>query len=70
MTSAIMPTYTPADIAFEYGEGIYLFSSEGKKYIDFGSGIAVSSPLLPLWLSASAWLGCPCFVLLQTFVVV
>jgi acetylornithine/N-succinyldiaminopimelate aminotransferase len=43
VTSAIMPTYAPADIAFEYGEGIYLFSSEGKKYIDFGSGIAVSS---------------------------
>jgi len=41
--SAIMPTYSPADIAFEYGKGIYLFSSEGKKYIDFGSGIAVSS---------------------------
>lgn len=43
MTSAIMPTYSPADISFEYGEGIYLFSSEGKKYLDFGSGIAVSS---------------------------
>ena len=43
MISAIMPTYSPADIAFEYGKGIYLFSSEGKKYIDFGSGIAVSS---------------------------
>ena len=43
MTSAIMPTYASADIAFEYGEGIYLFSPEGKKYIDFGSGIAVSS---------------------------
>ena len=43
MTSAIMPTYAPADIAFEYGEGIYLFSPEGKKYVDFSSGIAVSS---------------------------
>ena len=43
MTSAIMPTYAPADIAFEYGKGVYLYSPEGKKYIDFGSGIAVSS---------------------------
>lgn len=43
MTSAIMPTYAPADISFEYGEGVYLFSPEGKKYIDFGAGIAVSS---------------------------
>ena len=43
MTSAIMPTYSPADIAFEYGDGVYLFSHEGKKYIDFSSGIAVNS---------------------------
>ena len=43
MTSAIMPTYAPSDISFDYGEGIYLFSPEGKKYIDFGAGIAVSS---------------------------
>ena len=43
MTSAIMPTYAPADISFDSGEGIYLFSPAGKKYIDFSSGIAVSS---------------------------
>jgi len=38
-----MPTYAPADIAFEHGEGVYLYSTDGKKYVDFGSGIAVSS---------------------------
>jgi acetylornithine/N-succinyldiaminopimelate aminotransferase len=38
-----MPTYAPADISFESGEGIYLFSPEGKKYVDFSSGIAVNS---------------------------
>ena len=38
-----MPTYAPADISFEYGEGVYLFTPEGKKYIDFSSGIAVNS---------------------------
>ena len=43
MTSSIMPTYAPADISFEYGEGVYLFTPEGKKYIDFSSGIAVNS---------------------------
>ena len=43
MTSAIMPTYAPADIAFEQGDGVYLTSTEGKKYLDFGSGIAVSA---------------------------
>jgi acetylornithine/N-succinyldiaminopimelate aminotransferase len=43
VTSSIMPTYAPADISFEYGEGVYLFTPEGKKYIDFSSGIAVNS---------------------------
>jgi acetylornithine/N-succinyldiaminopimelate aminotransferase len=43
VTSAIMPTYAPADIAFEHGEGVYLYSTDGKKYVDFGSGIAVSA---------------------------
>ncbi|MBT3915000.1 MAG: aspartate aminotransferase family protein [Rhodospirillaceae bacterium] len=38
-----MPTYAPADIAFEHGEGVYLYSTDGKKYVDFGSGIAVSA---------------------------
>ena len=43
MASAIMPTYAPADIAFEQGEGIYLTSTEGKRYLDFATGIAVSA---------------------------
>jgi acetylornithine/N-succinyldiaminopimelate aminotransferase len=38
-----MPTYAPADIAFEQGEGIYLTSTEGKRYLDFATGIAVSA---------------------------
>lgn len=41
--SAIMSTYARADIAFEKGQGVYLFSAEGRKYLDFGSGIAVSA---------------------------
>jgi acetylornithine/N-succinyldiaminopimelate aminotransferase len=43
VASAIMPTYAPADIAFEQGEGIYLTSTEGKRYLDFATGIAVSA---------------------------
>ncbi|MDP6927731.1 MAG: acetylornithine transaminase, partial [Rhodospirillales bacterium] len=43
MSSAIMPTYAPADIAFDHGEGVYLFATDGKKYLDFGAGIAVSA---------------------------
>ena len=38
-----MPTYAPSSIAFESGNGVYLFSDNGKKYLDFGSGIAVTS---------------------------
>ena len=41
--SAVMPTYAPSEISFESGEGVYLFSDNGKKYLDFGSGIAVTS---------------------------
>jgi len=41
--SAIMPTYAPSDLAFERGEGVYLYSVEGKKYLDFCSGIAVTA---------------------------
>jgi len=38
-----MPTYAPADIAFDHGEGVFLFATDGKKYLDFGAGIAVSA---------------------------
>lgn len=28
-------------VAFDHGEGVYLYDAEGKKYLDFGAGIAV-----------------------------
>ena len=43
MITAVMPTYARADIAFERGEGAYLFSTSGEKYLDFASGIAVTA---------------------------
>jgi acetylornithine/N-succinyldiaminopimelate aminotransferase len=43
VTSAVMPTYARADIAFERGEGVWLHAENGKRYLDFGGGIAVSS---------------------------
>ena len=43
MISAVMPTYARANIAFEHGEGAYLYSTEGEKYLDFASGIAVTA---------------------------
>ena len=43
MISPVLPTYNRADIAFERGEGPYLFDERGERYLDFGSGIAVSA---------------------------
>ena len=41
MTPAIMPTYNRTDISFERGEGAYLFGRDGRRFLDFASGIAV-----------------------------
>ena len=40
---AVMPTYARADLAFERGEGAYLFTTDGRRYLDFASGIAVTA---------------------------
>ena len=42
-TSAIVPTYARAHIAFDRGEGCWLISTAGERYLDFGAGIAVTS---------------------------
>jgi acetylornithine/N-succinyldiaminopimelate aminotransferase len=42
-TSAIVPTYARANIAFERGEGCWLIAGNGDRYLDFGGGIAVAS---------------------------
>jgi acetylornithine/N-succinyldiaminopimelate aminotransferase len=39
----ILPTYARAEVTFERGEGAYLFSTDGRKYLDFGSGVAVTA---------------------------
>jgi acetylornithine/N-succinyldiaminopimelate aminotransferase len=39
---AVLPTYARYDLAFERGEGAYLFTKDGRKYLDFASGIAVT----------------------------
>jgi acetylornithine/N-succinyldiaminopimelate aminotransferase len=38
-----MPTYARADLAFERGEGPYLFATDGRRYLDFASGISVTA---------------------------
>jgi len=39
----LLPVYHRADVAFLYGEGPYLFAANGRRYLDFVAGIAVSS---------------------------
>ncbi|MCJ2130295.1 aspartate aminotransferase family protein [Methylobacterium sp. E-045] len=43
MTSALLPTYARAPIAFERGEGAWLVTHDGERYLDFGAGIAVNA---------------------------
>jgi acetylornithine/N-succinyldiaminopimelate aminotransferase len=40
---AVLPTYARADLAFERGDGAYLFAADGRRYLDFASGIAVTA---------------------------
>jgi acetylornithine/N-succinyldiaminopimelate aminotransferase len=39
----VMPTYGRWDVAVERGEGCYLYATDGRKFLDFTSGIAVTS---------------------------
>lgn len=43
MFPVVLPTYTRADVAFERGEGAYLWSSDGRRFLDFGAGVAVTA---------------------------
>ncbi|MBV9701133.1 MAG: aspartate aminotransferase family protein, partial [Methylobacteriaceae bacterium] len=43
MTSHLLPTYARADLAFERGDGAWLTSVKGERYLDFGGGVAVAS---------------------------
>jgi acetylornithine/N-succinyldiaminopimelate aminotransferase len=37
-----MPTYARAELAFERGDGPYLYTADGRRFLDFGGGIAVN----------------------------
>ena len=41
--SAVLPVYRRSNITITRGEGVYLFSPDGKRYLDFAAGIAVNS---------------------------
>ncbi len=43
MTSHLLPTYARVDLAFERGEGAWLFAADGERYLDFTGGVAVNA---------------------------
>jgi len=43
MTSHLLPTYARVNLAFERGEGAWLVSTDGERYLDFTSGVAVNA---------------------------
>ena len=43
MTSHLLPTYARVDLAFERGEGAWLTPTNGERYLDFTSGVAVNA---------------------------
>ena len=42
-TTAVMGTYARQDIVFVRGEGPWLYTESGARYLDFGSGVAVNA---------------------------
>ncbi len=40
--SALTPTYARLPVTFTHGEGVYVFDTEGRRYLDGLSGIAVT----------------------------
>ena len=43
MIPAVMPTYARSELMFDRGEGPYLYATNGRRYLDFSSGVAVTS---------------------------
>lgn len=43
VNDVIMPLYPCKDVTLERGEGVYLYDTDGKKYLDCASGIGVSA---------------------------
>ena len=40
--NSLVHTYNRFPVVLDWGEGVYLYDTEGKKYLDFAAGIAVS----------------------------
>src|ERR1700685_239582 len=42
-TSHLLPVFARADLGFERGEGVWLIATNGERYLDFTSGVAVNA---------------------------
>lgn len=40
---ALLHTYNRFPLVLDHGEGVYLYDTDGKKYLDFAAGIAVEA---------------------------
>ena len=43
VTPHLMATFARVDLAFERGEGVWLIATNGERYLDFASGVAVNA---------------------------
>jgi len=43
LASHMLPVFARADVAFERGEGPWLIATDGERYLDFTSGVAVNA---------------------------
>jgi acetylornithine/N-succinyldiaminopimelate aminotransferase len=43
VNSPLLPTYARADLAFDRGEGPWVYTTDGRRFLDFGAGIAVNA---------------------------
>ena len=42
-TAHLLPTFARVDLAFDHGEGVWLTATNGERYLDFTSGVAVNA---------------------------
>ena len=40
---SLLHTYNRFPVVLDHGEGVYLYDTDGKKYLDFAAGIAVQA---------------------------
>ena len=40
--NSTLQVYNPIDLSFDHGDGVYLYTEDGTRYLDFTSGIGVT----------------------------